>query len=116
MSGRHGAIASLSRAPPALRGVAGLRGGHGIPEDRGMTDRSGHYGEELQDLLDGRLAEPRRAEIAAHVADCEQCQRELDALRWIKTEVPRELGEADFASPELIARLRASLDAADVAD
>jgi len=39
-----------------------------------------HFGEELQDLLDGRLAESARAEIAAHVARCPQCGHELAEL------------------------------------
>jgi anti-sigma factor RsiW len=80
-----------------------------------MTGPSAHYGEELQDLLDGRLAEPRRSEIAAHVEACERCRRELDALRWIKTEMPRQLGDAE-SPPELMARVRASLEASDSAD
>jgi anti-sigma factor RsiW len=70
-----------------------------------------HYGEELQDLLDGRLAEPQRAEIEAHVAACERCRRELDALRWVKTQMPRELRDAE-APAELASRVRAALDAA----
>ena len=74
-----------------------------------------HYGEELQDLLDGRLAEPRRSEVAAHLETCAPCRRELDALRWIRTEVPKQLGEAE-PPPDLASRVRASLDAADAAD
>lgn len=80
-----------------------------------MTGQPTHFGEELQDLLDGRLAEPRRSEIAAHLVGCERCRRELDALRWIKTEMPKQLGEA-ASPPELMARVRASLDAAGAAD
>jgi anti-sigma factor RsiW len=39
-----------------------------------------HFGEELQDLLDGRLAASARAEIEAHVARCPQCRHELAEL------------------------------------
>ncbi len=77
-----------------------------------MTHPSSHYGEELQDLLEGRLDEPRRSHIAAHVADCARCQRELDALRWVKAETPKHFGEADLPA-ELLSRVRTALDAAD---
>ena len=71
-----------------------------------------HYGEELQDLLDGRLAEPRRSEVAAHVEGCVRCRRELEALRWVKSELPKQVGDAELPA-ELSSRVRAGLDAAD---
>lgn len=77
-----------------------------------MIHPASHYGAELQDLLDGRLAEPRRLEVAAHVAHCARCQRELDALRWVKAEAPKHFGEAELPA-ELVSRVRAALDAAD---
>lgn len=77
-----------------------------------MTVEPAHYGEELQDLLDGRLAGARRAEIAAHVASCVRCRRELAALEWAKQAVAAPV--ADVAMPaELTARVRAALDAED---
>lgn len=40
-----------------------------------------HYpGEELQDLLDGRLGERARAAIEAHVARCPRCRQEVAVL------------------------------------
>lgn len=69
-----------------------------------------HYGEELQDLLDGRLSEPQRAEVEAHVAGCARCQRELDALRWVKSAVPLNVGVVELPA-ELASRVRAALDA-----
>lgn len=71
-----------------------------------------HYGDELQDLLDGRLSELRRSEVAAHVEGCARCRRELDALRWVKSEVRGQLAEVEVPA-ELSARVRATLDAAD---
>jgi anti-sigma factor RsiW len=68
-----------------------------------------HYGEELQDLLDGRLDEPRRAEVEAHVADCARCRRELDALRWVKSEVSKQDAVVE-PTAELSSRIRAALD------
>ncbi len=65
-----------------------------------MTDDQSHPGDELQLLLDGRLAAERRAAVQAHLAECGRCRRELDALRTLKTAlregvsqhpVPREL-------------------------
>jgi anti-sigma factor RsiW len=42
---------------------------------------------ELQDLLDNRLPEPRRSEVAAHAADCAICQRELGTLSLARRSV-----------------------------
>ncbi len=39
-----------------------------------------HFGEELQDLLDGHLADRARREIEAHVARCPRCRDELAEL------------------------------------
>lgn len=47
-----------------------------------MSD--GHYGHELQDLLDRRLDAGREAEIRAHLDRCQRCQREFEALAWVK--------------------------------
>ena len=69
-----------------------------------MTDQPTprHYQEELQDLLDNRLAATTRAEVGRHLETCVECQRQLDALRWTKqfagrffpvTEAPAELRE-----------------------
>lgn len=70
-----------------------------------------HYGEELQDLLDGRLAEPHRSEIEAHLAGCARCRRELDALRWVKGEMRQHVTAVE-APAELVSRVRAELHAA----
>lgn len=77
-----------------------------------MISPSSHYAEELQDLLDERLSEPRRSEVAAHVADCVPCQRELDALRWVKAETPKHFGEEALPA-DLLSRVRSGLDAED---
>ena len=51
-----------------------------------MADRPTprHFKEELQDLVDNRLATGLRAEVERHLETCVECQRELDALRWTK--------------------------------
>jgi anti-sigma factor RsiW len=71
-----------------------------------------HYAEELQDLLDGRLAEPMRSEVEAHVRSCERCRRELDALRWVKSEASKHVGEAELPV-ELSSRVGAALNTAE---
>ena len=77
-----------------------------------MTGQPPHVGDELQDLLDGRLAEPRRAEVATHVASCAHCAREFAALEFAKREALALF--ADVPMPDgLAARVRASLDAED---
>ena len=69
-----------------------------------------HYGEALQDLLDGMLAEPMRSEVLAHVETCARCRRELDALSWVKSEVPKHAQPLELPA-ELPSRVQAGLNA-----
>ena len=71
-----------------------------------------HYGAALQDLLDGALAEPMRSEVSAHVESCARCRRELDALRWVKSELPKHRGAEDLPA-DLSSRVREALRAED---
>lgn len=75
-----------------------------------MTNQPRHFPEELQDLLDGRLAEPRRSHVSAHIETCARCRRELAALRWVKIEARRHIRHVQLPA-ELTARVRAALDA-----
>ena len=59
-----------------------------------------HFKEELQLLLDDRLAAPDRLEVEKHIEVCSSCRREFEILRWTKqittrkfaaTEVPSQL-------------------------
>ncbi len=69
------------------------------------------FGEELQDLLDGRLAEPARAEIEAHVARCPRCREELAELQGARAAVR---GLPPLAQPAgLAVRIASVLDAED---
>jgi anti-sigma factor RsiW len=68
-------------------------------------------GLELQDLLDGTLAEPRRADVAQHVAACAQCRGQLAALTQAR-DAMRQLPD-ESAPPELRTRVLAGLDAID---
>lgn len=77
-----------------------------------MSDEPMHYSEELQDLLDGRLAESERAAVEAHVATCARCSRDLAALQWSKQQL--SASQASTAAPaDLHARIRAALDEED---
>lgn len=66
---------------------------------------------DLQDLLDERVPESRRAEFAAHVAECAMCQRELAMLRMAKQSVGALPDEGTPAG--LRQRITAGLDAVD---
>jgi anti-sigma factor RsiW len=63
-------------------------------------DDGRHFKEELQLLLDDRLAAPDRLEVEKHIEVCSSCRREFEILRWTKrvttsrfsaTEVPSQL-------------------------
>ena len=65
-------------------------------------------GEEIQDLLDGRLVSARRAEIEAHVAECTLCRQTLATLSWARQAAAR-LAVHD-PPPELPAQVARVLD------
>jgi len=76
-----------------------------------MSDVNGHVDLELQDLLDDRLAEPRRTAVAQHAAACARCRAELEALKGARDAMrglPNESAPADVR-----ARVIAGLDAID---
>ena len=61
-----------------------------------MTIRSGHLGEELQDLLDGRLDASRRADAERHLEVCEACRREWQRLAAVRTAVRTALAPVEL--------------------
>ena len=69
-----------------------------------MENPSRHFHEELDALLDGRLDAATGAEIEEHLAGCERCRREFDALRLAKHFVATRL-----TAPEAPADLRTSI-------
>ncbi len=91
-----------------------------------ITAHQAHLGEQLQDLLDDRLAASARAQVGAHLRDCSHCRREFETLRRAKhalaayakrLEVPAQLGESlsraldreDLAEPAQAPRSRIPL-------
>lgn len=67
-----------------------------------------HPIDELTALLDGALPEPRRAEVARHLAGCAPCRAERDRLR-AALDVLARLPVAPEPSPTFEARLSARL-------
>lgn len=45
---------------------------------------SGHYREELPELLDRRLDAEQEREVRSHLDQCRECRREFEALGWTK--------------------------------
>lgn len=64
-----------------------------------------HLGDRLTALVDGELGHDERDRVLAHLAACDQCRAEADALRRFKQRM-RSLGDA-APSPELLTRLYA---------
>jgi len=77
-----------------------------------MSTESAHLGEAIQDLLDGRLDADTRARLEAHLAECSECRRELEALRWTKGVVAREKAVQEVP-PGLAAAISRTLDLED---
>jgi anti-sigma factor RsiW len=69
-------------------------------------------GERLTALVDGELGHEERDRALAHLARCERCRTEADALRRLKgrlrglADLPASDGADDLPSGDLLARLR----------
>jgi anti-sigma factor RsiW len=61
-----------------------------------MTSETGSPHPELQELLDGRLAEEQRVEAQGHVEGCPSCRKQLEALAGVK----RALANRRESEPE----------------
>jgi hypothetical protein len=70
--------------------------------------RVSHLGERLTALVDGELGHAERDRALAHLAACEQCRAEAEALRRLKSQL-RALREA-VPEPGLLRRLGAMGD------
>jgi anti-sigma factor RsiW len=77
-----------------------------------MTQDNAHPTQALQELLDGRLAEGRRAEVEGHLAECERCRRELEVLRWTRQTL-RDTATAEPLPATLADEVEAALDRED---
>jgi anti-sigma factor RsiW len=79
-----------------------------------MTERSQHPHDELHLLLDGRLDADARARVEAHLAGCELCRQELEALRWTKRVTRHAAGIEEGVPNEVRDRVLAALDEVDL--
>jgi anti-sigma factor RsiW len=68
-----------------------------MPEEQASYERRSdmptspkHFKDEIQDLLDNRLAAPLRAEVEQHIETCTECRREFEAMRWTKSFVAKQ--------------------------
>ena len=77
-----------------------------------MSASAGHFKEELQQSLDVSLPDDSRRDLEAHLETCEECRAEFECLRWVKEATAQNLEQAE-PPPELIQRIRASLDEED---
>ena len=51
-----------------------------------VADTSHEPLEWLQEAVDGRLSPAQMGELNAHLATCQRCRRELDALQWTRAQ------------------------------
>lgn len=77
-----------------------------------MTDQPRHFGEEIQQLLDGRLAPAERSRLEEHLAGCAACRREQLDLAWARRAL--RAGAVKVGVPgDVIAGVTAALDRED---
>ena len=76
-----------------------------------MTEFRGHFEEELQDFLDGRLTSDQIKEINSHLNQCSICRFQIDALKKAK-QAATEANEIPV-SPDLCDKIVDSLNQED---
>src|SRR6266545_286733 len=73
-----------------------------------MSER-GHFSDEIQQLLDGRLPGERHAALEEHLAACESCRREREAISAVRAAARRALGSREVP-PEVSQAILRALD------
>jgi anti-sigma factor RsiW len=73
-----------------------------------MSER-GHFSDEIQQFLDGRLPDERRAALEEHLAACESCRREREAISAVRAAARRALGPREVP-PEFSQAIHRALD------
>ncbi len=78
-----------------------------------MSGVSPHVREEIDDLVSGRLDATAARRIELHLADCEACRREWNAVRRTREALRQRTAEVELP-PEVSARVRTALDREEV--
>ncbi len=73
-----------------------------------MSER-GHFSDEIQQLLDGRLSDEHRTALEEHLTACESCRREREAISAVRAAARRALGPREVP-PEVSQAIRRALD------
>src|SRR6266542_805268 len=102
--------AAFDQLPESLRVAAGARAADRLSaRDEGRMSERGHFSDEIQQLLDGRLSGERRAALEEHLAACESCRREREAISAVRAAARRALGPREVPS-EVSEAIRRGLD------
>lgn len=74
-----------------------------------MAGEQIHPRDAIQDLVDGRLDPDKRVEVTSHIAGCELCRREAEAMSGLKRVLRERLSESELPAA-LKAEWAAALD------
>jgi anti-sigma factor RsiW len=74
-----------------------------------MTEPTPHLGDEIQELLDGRLDPAREAAVRSHLAECDVCREHWQHLEWLKQRL-RAIADPAPLPSDLDAAIRGALD------
>jgi anti-sigma factor RsiW len=74
-----------------------------------MTEPTPHLGDEIQELLDGRLDPARETVVRAHLATCDICRQDWQRLEWMKTRL-RAMSTVPEVPADLAPAIRTALD------
>jgi anti-sigma factor RsiW len=74
-----------------------------------MTEPTPHLGDEIQELLDGRLDPAREAAVRSHLAECDVCREHWQRLEWLKQRL-RAMANSAAVPSDLDAAVRGALD------
>lgn len=74
-----------------------------------MTEPTPHLGDEIQELLDGRLDPAREAAVRSHLSECDVCREHWQRLEWLKQRLRATATSAPVPS-DLETTIRGALD------
>ena len=74
-----------------------------------MTEPTPHLGDEIQELLDGRLDPAREAAVRSHLAECDVCREHWQRLEWLKQRL-RAMANSAAVPTDLDRSIRGALN------